>query len=181
MGSSYLHEKSCREFVQYIAESRRHDLHTTLSKAMFFSLMMDGSTDCSNADNELLLVLWCDRDGEDERIHSRISYPSVHKPSHTTAEGLFQSLQYGLQCLGIQSVNKEECSKLVGIAIDGASANIAANGLKGLVEKELDWIYWMWCLVHRLELALKDALHGELPLTCLMKCYSICTTSMKIR
>ena len=31
---------------------------------------------------------------------------------------------------------------------DGASANIAANGLKGLVEQELNWVFWMWCLVH---------------------------------
>ena len=160
LGSSYLNEKSCREFVHYLAESKQQDLNTTLSKAMFFSLMMDGSTDSSNADNELLLVLWCDIDDEDERIHTRISYLSVHKPPHTTAAGLFQSLEYGLQCLGIQSVSKEECSKLVGLATDGASANIAANGLKGLVEKELDWIFWMWCLAHRLELALKDALHG---------------------
>ena len=87
-----------------LQNTRRQDLHTSLSKAMFFSLMMDGSTDSSNADNELLLVLWCDPDGEDERIHTRISYLSVYKPPHTTAEGLFQSLKYGLQCLGIDSV-----------------------------------------------------------------------------
>ena len=61
---------------------------------------------------------------------------ATSQPPHTTAQGLFQSLQYGLQCLGIQSVNKEECSKLVGIVTDGAAANIAANGLKGLVEKD---------------------------------------------
>ena len=65
-------------------------------------------------------------------------FTSLHP--HTTAEGLFQSLQYGLQCLGIQSVNKEGYSKLVGIATDGASANIAANGLKRLVEKELAYL-----------------------------------------
>lgn len=28
------------------------------------------------------------------------------------------------------------------------------------VEKELKWIFWMWCLAHRLELAIKDALKG---------------------
>ena len=89
-----------------------------------------------------------------------MSYLSVHKPHHVTAEGLFQSLQYGLQCRGIQSVTKEACNKLVGIATDGAAANVAGNGLKGLVEKELDWVFWMWCLAHRLELALKDALRN---------------------
>ena len=36
--------------------------------------------------------------------------------------------------------------------------NIASAGLKGLVENKLPWIYWMWCLAHRLELAIKNAL-----------------------
>ena len=160
LGSSYLHENAGKEFVHYIAESRRQDLLSTLSKAKFFSLMMDGSTDKSNADNELLLVLWCDTDGVNEKIHTRMSYLAIHKPQHVTAKGLFQSLQYGLQCLGIQSVTKEACSRLLGIATDGAAANVAGNGLKGLVEKELEWIFWMWCLAHRLELAIKDAVRG---------------------
>ncbi len=160
LGSSYLHENAGKEFVHYIAESNRQDLLSSISNAKFFSLLMDGSTDQRNTDNELLLVLWCDTNGADEKIHTRMSFLSVHKPQHVTAEGLLQSLQYGLQCLGIQSVKKDACSKLVGIATDGASANVAGNGLKGLVERELDWIFWMWCLAHRLELAIKDALHG---------------------
>ena len=40
----------------------------------------------------------------------------------------------------------------------GASANIAVAGMKGLVEKEISWVFWMWCLAHRLELAVQDAL-----------------------
>ena len=47
---------------------------------------------------------------------------------------------------------------LVGIGTDGPSANIAAAGMKGLVEEELPWVFWMWCLAHRVELAIKDAL-----------------------
>ena len=57
-------------------------------------------------------------------------------------------------------MNKEACSRLIGIATDGTAVNIACGGLKGLVEKHVPWIYWMWCLAHRLELAIKDALKG---------------------
>lgn len=71
LGSAYRHENAGKEFVHYIAETRRQNVFTTLSKAKFFSLLMDGSTDYSNADNELLLVLWCDPDGTDERIHTQ--------------------------------------------------------------------------------------------------------------
>lgn len=27
--------------------------------------------------------------------------------------------------------------------------------LKGLIETELPWMFWMWCMAHRLELAIK--------------------------
>ena len=160
LGRSYLHENAGKEFVHFIAESKRKDLLSVVSSAKYFPLLMDGSTDHSNTDNELLVVLWCDANGVDERIHTRMSFLSLHKPQSVTAQGLLESLQYGLQCLGIQSVKKEGCSKLVGIATDGAAANVAGNGLKGLVERELEWIFWMWCLAHRLELAIKYALRG---------------------
>jgi len=52
----------------------------------------------------------------------------------------------------------EKYKMLVGIDTDGTSVNIAAVGLKGLVEGELEWVFWMWCLVHRQEMTLKDAL-----------------------
>ena len=56
----------------------------------------------------------------------------------------------------------DECNRLVGINTDGASANIAARGLKGLMEEKQPYIYFMWCLAHRVELALNDALKGTL-------------------
>ena len=107
-------------------------------------------TEHSNADNELLLVLWCDPDSTDETFHTRMSYLCIHKPQHVTAEGLFESLKYGLQSLGIQSITQEACHTLVGITTDGAALNTAGNALKGLVERELEWIFRLWCLAHRL-------------------------------
>ena len=53
---------------------------------------------------------------------------------------------------------KEKCSKLIGLGTDGASANVAASGLKGLVEGRLSFFFWMWCMAHRLEIAIKDVL-----------------------
>ena len=62
--------------------------------------------------------------------------------------------------MGIHVIDETHCNRLVGIATDGASANIAAGGLKGLVETKLIWIFWMWYLAHRIELAIKDTLTG---------------------
>ena len=83
---------------------------------------------------------------------------SVLRPDKANATGLFDCLQKSLQRFGVPVINAENCEWLIGIGTDGASANVAAAGLKGLVEKEISWIFWMWCLTHWVELALQDAL-----------------------
>ena len=54
---------------------------------------MDGSTDISNIDEEMFLVLWCDVDGNDEKVHSRMQFFSILRPDRVNAAGLFECLQ----------------------------------------------------------------------------------------
>ena len=115
---------------------------------------VDGSTDKANIDNEIFMAAWCDTDGTDKKIHTQTSYFHIGRPSTVNATGLFQRLSNALRKLGCAEVNVEHCSKLVGIGSDGAATN------KGLIEAELNWVFWMWCLARRLELAVKDALKG---------------------
>ena len=131
-----------------------------LKNVKFFSILMDGTTDVGKIDDELFLVQWCDVDGTDEKIYSRMEYFTVSRPKSGNAKGLFKCLQSVLQEFGVAALNVENCKMLVGIETDGTSVNTAAAGLKGLVEGELQLVFWMWCLAHRQELALKDALKG---------------------
>ena len=107
-----------------------------------------------------------------------MTYLTVDRPSSAKSEGLFASLENALCCLGIPSLDASTCRKLVGVGTDKASANISVRGLKGLVECKLEWICWMWCLAHQLELAIKDALTGTVfdnvdnMLTCLFYMYN---------
>lgn len=105
-----------------------------------------------------MLVLWCDHNASDEKVHSRMEFFTILQPLNSG--GLYHSLLNGIQSLGISASDAPTCTKLVGIATDGAAANIASAGLKGLVEDKIPWIFWMWCLAHRLELSIKDALKG---------------------
>jgi hypothetical protein len=73
---------------------------------------------------------------------------------------LLECVKHALYALGITEISTAQCTKLVGFGTDGAAANISKQGLKGLVEKELKWVFWMWCLAHRLELSVKDSLTG---------------------
>ena len=105
-----------------------------------------------------MLVVWFDKDRTNEKVSTRTSHFKIMRPSTVTAQGVFDMLQELLQSLGIQAIDSEKCTRLVGIGTDGASANIIGRGLKGLVEAKLPWMFWMWCLAHGLELAIKDAL-----------------------
>ena len=117
---------------------------------------MDGSTGKGNLD-EIFMVVWCDSISEDEKIHTRINDFHVSRPKSVDGAGLFDCLKSALEKLGISEIDDENCKKLVGIGSDGASANVAKTGLKGMVESRCAWMFWMWCLAHRLELAVKDS------------------------
>ena len=53
-------------------------------------------------------------------------------------------------------------TKLTGFGCDGVSANMAEGGLRGLLRRELlPLICMLWCLAHRLELAVKNALNSQ--------------------
>ena len=83
----------------------KQNLATTVSSAGFFSILMDGSTDASNTDNELFLVMWCDPNGSDEKVHSALSYLCIDCPVDGTAKGLLGSLQHALERLDIPMCN----------------------------------------------------------------------------
>ena len=54
-------------------------------------------------------------------------------------------------------------SKLIGLHCDGASVNMGIkSGLNGLLTEAMPWITFFWCLAHRLELAITDALKNSL-------------------
>ena len=105
--------------------------------------LIDGSNDAGNIDNELLLVVWFDKEMVGEKVYTRVSYFNVARPASVCAEGLFQVLRDSLESLGINVDSQEQCAKLVGVGIDSASANVAAAGLKGYVEGIAPWIFWM--------------------------------------
>jgi len=79
---------------------------------------------------------------------------SVSDNPRADAKGLFECFTRALDYVGI--VGWEE--KLIGFGCDGTSVNIGAGGLRGFLEKSVPWVVVFWCLAHRFELSLKDAL-----------------------
>ena len=82
------------------------------------------------------------------------SFFTVRQLSRGTAEGLFDCLKRAVEYMGAADWE----TKLIGFGCDGTNANIGDGGLKGLLKEAVPWVIVFWCLAHRLELALKDAL-----------------------
>jgi len=51
-----------------------------------------------------------------------------------------------------------QIGKLIGLGCDGANVNFGDEGLREKLEVDRPWLITNWCMVHRLEFALKDAL-----------------------
>ena len=50
---------------------------------------------------------------------------------------------------------------LIGLGADGASVNAGyKTGVQAQLRDELPWLVYVWCVAHRLELAIKDAMDG---------------------
>ena len=77
VGTTYRSDMAGKDFVHYIAEAKQKHLLQNLTEANFFSLLLDGSTDTGNIDNEVVLVVWCDPDSSDEEVHTRMDFLTV--------------------------------------------------------------------------------------------------------
>ena len=116
---------------------------------------VDGSTDSGNVEEELFLVVYFDAHANDKKVHVRNRFFAVRKLASGDADGLFECVKRAMQYMGMGDGWEK---KMVGFGSDGAAVNIADGGLKGHLQTLAPWMEMVWCLAHRLELALKDAL-----------------------
>ena len=105
LGPAYMNNNACKRFVHYIAESNRQTLITTTCNAQFFSLLIDGSTDKSNSDNELVMVVWYVKNCTDKKIYTQIRFLT----GQARLSDPFQSPKCGLQDLGICGFSQAPC------------------------------------------------------------------------
>ena len=99
-GAVYKNNQGCATFADYIAqsqrESQREGLAEVLAKAKVFSMQADGSTDYTNTEDKLFLVLYFDAHTQDGAVHVRSKFPTLRHPEHSGDKGcLVGAFSYG--------------------------------------------------------------------------------------
>ncbi|CAB3979843.1 zinc finger 862-like [Paramuricea clavata] len=161
LGDVYNNRKQCGEFIDVNAQFIAHQLNEDLTKAKFYSVLTDGSTDNSVTEKEVVYVLYFDPHSKSnpEEVEVKLSFLCLKDVKKADAEGITSAIEQSFESLGI--LPNELYSKLVGFGADGASVNSGnKNGVKALLEKNAPWLVYTWCVAHKLELAVKDALNG---------------------
>ena len=150
--NTYVNETACRDFVNFSSDAIfKMDLQDKLKSTNFVSILCDGSTDSAIVEKECIYVLYVDP----ESFQPTLSFLSLKSLTSQDAEGLFQAIKNALEEKGLS----ELWEKLVFLCSDGASVNSGLKaGLINKIKEELPWVAFIWCLSHRLELAVKDAL-----------------------
>ena len=171
LGHAYRTPDSAKSFTGFIATSQCQGfLHSISSGSHFFSLLMDGTTDAGNVEDELIAILYCTKNDVSQQITTCTRFLSLHSPPKANASGLLQCIGEALQFLSVENVLDKDSvlsakgmPVLVGVGTDGAAVNIGEHrGFKAQMQEALPWLFWGWYYSHRLELACKDAFSSTL-------------------
>lgn len=80
---------------------------------------------------------------------------------YSNAAGIVSAIKGSFESIGLTEESFER--KLIGFASDGAMVNRGdKDGVISILQRKLPWVVYLWCVAHRLELALKDALQGTI-------------------
>ena len=160
IGGSYQNDHTCAMFVKFIALDLQQQLKKDISSAMFFSVQVDSSTDSENIEEGLFLILYFDPRSSDGMVHICNKFFAVQQLSHGTGQNLYDCLKKAMAYMEVTPL--EWKSKMIGLGCDGTNSNLGSgSGLKENIQKDVPWVIVSWCLAHRLELSIKDALNAS--------------------
>ncbi|XP_033756125.1 uncharacterized protein LOC117338870 [Pecten maximus] len=126
MGNFYRTDNAYRRFVSPIFDELYGAYTEELKTNKFFSIMIDGATDCSVTENELIYVRSLGDNGTPEN-----HYLSMEDIQHAHADGIVECIEKAFSRCGMDDWR----DKLIGFGSDGASVNL--GGRAGVAVLEL--------------------------------------------
>ena len=154
---SYKNDTACGEMIDCISSALTKEMKDEIGKARFFSVLFDGSSK-SVSEKEAVLVMYFDPEPKNsDLVEVKTGIVSIESLTHGgNAAGLVKTLKQSLSKIGVQELDASDDNPiLIGLGSDGASVN--KDGVTKALKELSPWLVFMWCVAHRLELALKDS------------------------
>ena len=93
-----------------IAESQQKLLYAKLESCHFYSVLMDNSTDKEHVENELFVILFCEKDDVLLELKTTARYYCVLEARKCDAHGLVECLGLALKGIGVDNLLLSESS-----------------------------------------------------------------------
>ena len=150
IGSMYENDKSCRDFIGYIAKDLRQQiLASPLLNSPVLSIMLDSSADLSNKENCNFYIRYF----HEEKLVAETKFFGLEHMPQGDAEAYHEAVR---RVPGRHGTN-ETYSKIVGLGSDGASVMRGErSGLVARMKNEIPDLQAVHCIAHNLQLAIGD-------------------------
>ena len=143
IGEVYENRIECDNFIDYPGEYLSKTLENDLSEVHFYSVLTDGTTDCSVTEKELLYVLYFDPKRNEESVGSKLAFLSLKDVKKADVPGIESVIESSFASVGITM--NELHSKLVGFGADGTSVNSSdKNCVEALLQQKSPWLIFQW-------------------------------------
>ena len=155
--SVYENDMGCKIFIHFAAKALfEKEVKDKIKRANFITVLADGATDAALIEKEVVYVLFVDPD----EFKPALEFLSLKSVASQDAQGITSAIVDAFQDCDIS----EKLKRIVFFESDGTSVN---SGLRGGVISLLQQRYgkhikFFWCLSHRIELGLKDALKKDM-------------------
>ncbi|VDI00488.1 Hypothetical predicted protein [Mytilus galloprovincialis] len=153
MGNFYRSDNACRRFIQYIYEDLFKGVKMQIENDLhFYSILIDGATDSSVTENELIYLRFV------ENGRPVNHYFSIEDVEKADAQGILKEIEGAFTRNGIPNWK----DKLIGFGSDGASVNLGCRGgIATLIKRDVPHLVITHCIAHRLELAANSAIKNH--------------------
>ncbi|KAJ8298310.1 hypothetical protein KUTeg_024841 [Tegillarca granosa] len=146
----YENDVKCAELVHCISICLKGELVKSMRESEFFSVLIDAATDSGNKENEAVVVRYV-KDGVMET-----SILGVIELEHADSAGTVAAIDKAFSSADEDLILENH---MVAFCSDGASVNFGSrSGVAKQLTDRCPWLIPIWCLPHRLELAVTDML-----------------------
>ena len=156
-GGTYENDKGCLLFIHFAAKALyERQVKDKLKRANFVTVLADGATDAACIEKEVIYILFVNPDD----FKASLAFLSLKSVESQDAQGITSAIIDAFKKCGIE----EKLQRIVFFESDGTAVNSGLRaGVISLLQRKFGkHIKFFWCMNHRLELAIKEAIQNDM-------------------